>query len=383
MPSFIKILLFILFTCVQNVNAQKIFHISIQIPNSLVRKKLSCSYDNGIKTISITDSFINNKLNISGKFYSKFAVLTMVYFENDSVSYMDNYFIDTQPADLIFLPDYRILKEDPFANGKIVNAICVNQTEIYKKLYEFNAVEITAINNFWKKNHGYIGREDSITKLYYKTLLEVNNKNIEFIKKNGSDYFSFWYFRNQIVPNVFGYNKSGISDFENLLSVFNTSFPDSFKKSYEGTEIEKLLIGKIKTQLNTKAPDFNTMGMNGEIVQLSKFKGKYVLLDFWATWCNPCMEEIPFIKQIRNNYGNDKLEIVGINNDREGSMVKVQNVIQENKMNWTNIFGNEDISKLFGVGAIPVVILINKDGIIVYRSVGEEHEELIELLKKM
>jgi peroxiredoxin len=96
------------------------------------------------------------------------------------------------------------------------------------------------------------------------------------------------------------------------------------------------------------------------------------------------MEALPFIKKLRNDYSENKLEIIGINRDL--SFKGLQNTVTNKKIKWRNIWDENDaITNLFGVTAIPTTILINKEGIIIYRGTGitaENEEEILEVLNK-
>ncbi len=120
-------------------------------------------------------------------------------------------------------------------------------------------------------------------------------------------------------------------------------------------------------QQDQKAPAFNIKAIDGKTISLAKLKGKYVLLDFWATWCGPCMAEMPFIKEIRKNYASDKLVMIGISQDHD--FKKLKQVIKQQCMNWLHFFDKEaDISRLYGVDAFPTLILLNEEGKIIYKS---------------
>ncbi|WP_225974737.1 TlpA disulfide reductase family protein [Arachidicoccus ginsenosidivorans] len=117
------------------------------------------------------------------------------------------------------------------------------------------------------------------------------------------------------------------------------------------------------------APLFVAKDVEDNDVDLNKLNGKYILLDFWATWCGPCMAAVPLVKKLRANFSSDSLVIIGINKDNDFNKFKKE--IEQSKMNWRQIFDNKNIiSSLYGVTAIPVTLLINKHGVIIYRSLG-------------
>ncbi|MBS1668910.1 MAG: TlpA family protein disulfide reductase [Bacteroidetes bacterium] len=376
-----KILIVLFFIGIQALYAQKTFQVTIIVPHAFDQKKWSCTYDDGREINTVKDNFVNNQLRIEANYFSKFAVLRLGYSESDSVSYGDSYFMDEKKARIVLKPISEKELGDPFKRPQLTNAISFNQSEFKQRLDAFNHKEVKAINDFWLWNASAIFKVDSLKNLFYEKLKALNDKNLVFIKEHPKDYFSFWYFESQIVPNTFIYAKSGALESQKLLSVFYSIFPNEYKNSFEGKKIEKFLVGKIESQTGMVAPNFKSRDMEGKPIALNDFKGKYVLLDFWATWCGPCMKDIPSVKKIRDEYPKDFLEIISISNDKPTDRIKVENTIRDHSMNWTQIFGDKDASKIFGVEEIPTMILINRKGVIVYRGNHADDKKLLELLK--
>jgi peroxiredoxin len=124
------------------------------------------------------------------------------------------------------------------------------------------------------------------------------------------------------------------------------------------------------------APGFQLADVNGGQVSLADFKGKVVILDFWATWCPPCKREIPDFIQLQNQYGAKGLQIVGIALDQPG---KVKSFVRDNGMNYTVLLGTDEVSARYGgVESIPTTFVINKDGKIVTKFEGFRSKETFE-----
>ena len=132
------------------------------------------------------------------------------------------------------------------------------------------------------------------------------------------------------------------------------------------------------------APDFTVKDLDDKDVSLSQYKGKVVLLNFWATWCEPCREEIPWLIQFQNKYSAKGFTVLGIAVDEEGKKVVQPYVLKERfdvngtptPMNYPILIGNDSIGDKFG-GLIgyPTSVLISRDGRIVRKITGIINEE--------
>ncbi|MGA8030489.1 MAG: TlpA disulfide reductase family protein [Bryobacteraceae bacterium] len=110
------------------------------------------------------------------------------------------------------------------------------------------------------------------------------------------------------------------------------------------------------------APDFTLNDANGTPVKLSEYRGKVVLLNFWATWCGPCQVEIPWFIEFEQQYKSKGFEIIGISTDEDGWSA-VKPYIAEHKMNYRVLLGNESVVQLYGdFDALPVTFIIDRDG---------------------
>ena len=109
--------------------------------------------------------------------------------------------------------------------------------------------------------------------------------------------------------------------------------------------------------------------MSGQQLHLSEYRGKLVLLDFWATWCDPCREEIPHFVELQNTYRDRGLQIVGISMD--DGPEPVRDFYQSFKMNYPVVMGNATTGELYGgVLGLPIAFLIGRDGRIYSKHIG-------------
>ena len=118
------------------------------------------------------------------------------------------------------------------------------------------------------------------------------------------------------------------------------------------------------------APAWQLKDVNGMVVRFDQFKGKVVVLDFWATWCAPCRSEIPGYIALQEKYAKAGLVMVGVSLDREGPEV-VKKFMTDQKINYQIVLGDEKIAEAFGgVEAIPTTFIIDRQGTLRYRKVG-------------
>ncbi len=110
------------------------------------------------------------------------------------------------------------------------------------------------------------------------------------------------------------------------------------------------------------APDFALQDLNGNIVKLSDYKGKVVIIDFWATWCGPCRRGIPEFVALQSEYGEDKLAILGVSVD-QGDLSVVPKFAKNYEINYPVLYTNEDIQRKYGpIRSIPTAFIVDRTG---------------------
>ncbi len=119
-----------------------------------------------------------------------------------------------------------------------------------------------------------------------------------------------------------------------------------------------------------KAPDFSLKSVDGKMVKLSDYKGKVVIIDFWATWCGPCRKGIPDIISIQNDYKNDVV-IIGISLDGEKTLKDVPGFVKDYGINYPIVYGDEKVVAAYGgIEGIPTAFVVDKKGNVVDKHVG-------------
>lgn len=159
------------------------------------------------------------------------------------------------------------------------------------------------------------------------------------------------------------------------------SYPSvvAFKDRLETAK--KVGIGRI-------APDFTQNDTLEQPVQLSSLRGKYLLIDFWASWCGPCRQENPNVVKVFNQYKDRNFHILGVSLDREGQKDKWMKAIHDDQLTWTQVsdlkFWNNAVAKQYGIQAIPQNLLLDPQGKIIAKNLRGEalKKKMEELLGK-
>ncbi len=121
---------------------------------------------------------------------------------------------------------------------------------------------------------------------------------------------------------------------------------------------------------STPAPDFSLQSLDGKTMRLSDFRGKAVLLNFWATWCGPCKIEMPWFVDLQKEYGSQGLQIVGVAMD-DASKEDIAKFARDMGVNYPILIGKEAVGDEYGgVPALPESFLIARDGKIVDKIIG-------------
>ncbi len=131
-----------------------------------------------------------------------------------------------------------------------------------------------------------------------------------------------------------------------------------------------------------EAPEFSLSTLDGSPVRLSDYRGKVVLLHFWATWCPPCTAAMPHEKELQEKYGEEGFVVLGMNMDRE--LEDVEAFLRENPVNYPVVLVDEGTRKAYGgVSTLPLTVLVDRDGTIRKKKMGFVPEDVAALERKI
>ncbi len=144
----------------------------------------------------------------------------------------------------------------------------------------------------------------------------------------------------------------------------------------ETAEVEYELKSQEIKSADSLTPDFNLPTLEGGQITLSELRGKVVVIDFWATWCPPCREEIPGFIKLYDQYKDEGLEIIGISLDT-GEKSKLSAFVKEWKINYPIVIGDDNVTRDYGgIRAIPTTFIIDKKGAIREKHIGYTLEKI-------
>jgi peroxiredoxin len=215
---------------------------------------------------------------------------------------------------------------------------------------------------------GFIAREQQL-------LTESYGIHVEFARKHPQSYLA-------VISLAHAASVENLND--EAKAAYELLSPE-LKNSPLGQKIPILLDAPHKTKPGKPAPDFTQNDVAGKAVTLSSFKGNYVLLDFWASWCGPCREENPNVVKAYTQYKDKGFTVLGVSLDMPGQKNAWIKAIEKDQLPWTNVSDlkgwQNAVAQLYGIRSVPANFLIDPAGNIVARDL--RGETLVEALAKI
>lgn len=260
------------------------------------------------------------------------------------------------------------IKHAKFKNSKI--------NEAYQKYNAAMAETQGAMSNEQKEIRKNDAGKAAARERYNQAYKDWKALQLTFTAQNPDSYFSL------ICLNYF------IEEPADLIKIepYVKGLSQNVRNTPLGISLTQEIAASRTTQIGMVAPDFTQNDVNDKPVKLSDFKGKYVLLDFWASWCKPCRMENPAVVAAYNTYKDKNFTVLSVSLDQPKGKDAWLNAIEKDGLTWTNVsdlkFWDNEVAKLYAVKSVPQNYLIGPDGKIVAINLRGEalHNKLKALL---
>lgn len=265
-----------------------------------------------------------------------------------------------------------------FAGGVIKGSELTRQQQELEKTMATNTKSIDSLQQLGQAMMSKVDRDTTglyaLRSAFQQLVEEKDALENKFMEAHGNYFVSLSIFAQKM--------RGRVEDVDAAQKTFD-KFPAALRQTSVGLKVADHLKASAALGLNKVAPDFSAPTPDGKTLKLSDLRGKYVLIDFWASWCGPCRAENPNVVKAYNKFKDKNFDILGVSLDRTGDAAKWTAAIEKDGLVWHQVsdlkWWKSDIAKLYMINSIPQNFLLDPQGRIIATNLrGEALEQQLE-----